>query len=65
MDYISGMSDRLALAKADLAAVRSDIAALRSDIRDAVHHLTIRGFAALVSGLGALFAALHYWPPHG
>jgi hypothetical protein len=21
--------------------------------------------AALVSGLGILFAALHYWPPHG
>lgn len=54
--------------KADLAGVRSelrsDVAAVRSEIRDAVHQLTVRGLAALVSCLGALFAALHYWPPH-
>ena len=24
-----------------------------------------RGVGALVTGLAALFAALHYWPPHG
>ena len=48
--------------KADVQAVRSDLGA-RIDL---VEHrlLTWLGGLVIVVG-GALFAALHYWPPHG
>jgi hypothetical protein len=75
------MSDRLALANAieDAGIERGKAARIASVIFDAIHDnvatkadlvelkhdLTMRGLAAMVTGLGALFAALHYWPPHG
>lgn len=80
MVYIAVMSDRLALANAiedggidrakaeRIASVIFDAihdnVATKADLDRAIHQLTLRGLAALVSGLGALFAALHYWPPH-
>jgi hypothetical protein len=60
--------------KADLervqAAFRTDINrveySLKAEITRMRDWLALRGLAALVSGLGVLFAALHYWPPgHG
>jgi hypothetical protein len=48
--------------KADVQAVRSDLGA-RIDLAE--HRLLTRlGGLVIVVG-GALFAALHYWPPHG
>jgi hypothetical protein len=48
--------------KADVQAVRSDLGA-RIDLVE--HRLLTRlGGLVIVVG-GALFAALHYWPPHG
>ncbi len=55
--------------KADVATVSADLRrteiALRADLDRLEHRLTMRGLAALTTGLGLLFAALHYWPPHG
>jgi hypothetical protein len=58
--------------KADLervqAAFRTDINrveySLKAEITRMRDWLALRGLAAVVTGLGALFAALHYWPPH-
>ena len=74
------MSDRLALANAieDAGIQRAKAERLASVIIDAIrdnvatkadlaalkHDLTLRGLAALISGLGILFWALHAWPPH-
>lgn len=54
--------------KADVAAVQADMRAMeqRLDLKFArlQHSLTLGGLGALATGLTALFAALHYWPPH-
>jgi hypothetical protein len=58
--------------KADLDGVRSDLrsdlrsvrAELKSDVAALKYDLTMRGLLGLSAGLSALFAALHYWPPH-
>lgn len=55
--------------KAGIAAVRTelkaDIAAVRAELDLVRHQLITRlgGLVVVVAGL--LFAALHYWPPHG
>jgi hypothetical protein len=59
--------------KADLqrleASFKTDINrvefSLKAEINRMSDRLALRGVGALVAGLGALFAALHYWPPHG
>lgn len=40
-----------------------DNVATKADLDRLEHRLTLRGITALVTGLGALFAALHQWPP--
>jgi hypothetical protein len=44
-------------------AIRDNVAT-KADLGRLEHRLTMRGIGALATGLGALFAALHYWPPH-
>jgi hypothetical protein len=55
--------------KADLREMEQRIdlkfVAAKADLERLGYRLTVRGVGALVTGLGALFAALHYWPPHG
>ena len=45
-----------------------DNVATKADLENAIerleHRLTVRGMALLVTGLSALFGALHAWPPH-
>jgi hypothetical protein len=52
----------IATTRADL---RGEIEAVRSELHLVEHRLVTRlgGLAVVLSGL--LFAALHYWPPHG
>jgi hypothetical protein len=58
-----------AATKADVQDARTDlkadIAALRSELKAQPNALMLRlgGLMVVLSGL--LFAALHYWPPHG
>jgi pseudouridine-5'-phosphate glycosidase len=54
--------------KADIAVrgeLKTDIAAVRAELDLVRHQLTtwLGGLVVVVAGL--LFAALHYWPPHG
>jgi hypothetical protein len=51
--------------KADVAAVRADLQRLEARVDLVEHRLFTRlgGLAVVLWGL--LFAALHYWPPHG
>jgi hypothetical protein len=55
--------------KADLsrieAALKADIALVRVDLGRDIDRIVVRIVAAVVIALGVLFAALHYWPPHG
>ena len=59
--------------KADVAALgaelRPEIAAVRRDLNARIdlveHRLLTRLGGLMVVVAGALFAALHYWPPHG
>ena len=55
--------------RGDIALVRTELGAeireFRLDLARLEHRLMVRGLGALVTGLGGLFAALHYWPPHG
>jgi len=55
--------------KADLvrvqAALKTDITAVRSELAVAVRDLKIWTGSIIVAAAGLLFAALHYWPPHG
>ncbi|HEY2616144.1 MAG TPA: hypothetical protein VGI78_02290 [Acetobacteraceae bacterium] len=48
----------------DNVATKSDLAILKADLERSLHRLTLQGIGTLATGLGALFAALHYWPPH-
>jgi hypothetical protein len=56
--------DAIKEASATKADVQASESRLRTELHDAVHQLTMRGLGALATGLGALFTALHYWPPH-
>ena len=59
--------------KADVKAIgaelRPEIAAVRRDLNARIdlveHRLLTRLGGLMVVGFGVLFAALHYWPPHG
>ena len=44
-------------------AIRDNVAT-KADLRELEHRLVMRGLGALAVGFSALFAALHYWPPH-
>jgi hypothetical protein len=73
------MSDRLALAHAFVegsAATKADVQGAEARLKAAIaevnaridlveHRLLTRLGGLMVVGFGALFAALHYWPPHG
>jgi hypothetical protein len=52
-----------ALATTIFDAIRDNVAT-KSDLDRLEHRLTLRGLGTLATGLTALFAALHYWPPH-
>ena len=58
---IDAIHDNVAT-KGDLQTVKSE---LRVEIAQLKHDLTMRGLAGLIASGGILFAALHYWPPHG
>jgi hypothetical protein len=60
----------------DNVATKADIDVVRSETREMEQRinlklakleqrLTVGGAGTLVTGLTLLFAALHYWPPHG
>ena len=55
--------------KQDLQLVRADLqrveASLKADIELVRHQLMTRLGGLMVVLAGLLFAALHYWPPHG
>lgn len=38
--------------------------ATKGDLDSLEYRLVLRGLGALAVGFSALFAALHYWPPH-
>jgi hypothetical protein len=46
-------------------ATKADIAELRAQIELVKHQLWTRLGSLVVVVAGLLFAALHYWPPHG
>ena len=52
----------LELVRADLRQVRTDLEAKLELVR---HQLITRLGGLMVVLAGLLFAALHYWPPHG
>jgi predicted nucleic acid-binding Zn-ribbon protein len=51
--------------KADIAAVRNDVQAVRAEVALIEHRLITRLGGMIVVTAGALFAAIHYWPPVG
>jgi predicted butyrate kinase (DUF1464 family) len=62
--------DRLATAlKNTETALKTDINRVEFNLKAEITRqrdvMALRGIAVLATGLGALFAALHYWPPHG
>ena len=38
---------------------------MRADLDRVERQMLVRWCVTLAVGFGALFAALHYWPPHG
>jgi hypothetical protein len=48
----------------DNVATKADLQLVRADLQAMETRLTLHGLAALISGLGILFGALHLWPPH-
>jgi hypothetical protein len=75
------MTDRLTLTRAfEGAGIQSEAAeriateiydaihenvATKTDLRDLEQRLKIWLGSLIVAAAGVLFAALHYWPPHG
>ena len=55
--------------KADIALLQGDLRQLRGDLEGKLelvkHQLITRLGGLMVVLAGLLFAALHYWPPHG
>jgi hypothetical protein len=47
------------------AALKTDIAAVKAGLELVRHQLITRLGGLMVVLAGLLFAALHYWPPHG
>ena len=73
-DEVATKAD-VAAVKADVAALsadlrpteislKADIAAVRAELNLVEHRLLTRLGGLVVVVGGALFAALHYWPPH-
>jgi hypothetical protein len=46
------------------AAMKSDLDAVRADVKLLEQSLKIWTGGVAVAAISALFAALHYWPPH-
>lgn len=53
------------ISRCDLFNLKQIEAALRADLRDVEQRLKIRLGSLIVVVVTVLFAALHYWPPHG
>jgi hypothetical protein len=51
--------------KADVAAVRADLREMKLRLEKQIDRTVVRLGALVVIVVGLLFAALHYWPPHG
>ena len=49
----------------DNVATKQDLQALEAKLELVKHQLTTRLGGLMVVLAGLLFAALHYWPPHG
>jgi hypothetical protein len=49
----------------DNVATKQDLLALEAKLELVKHQLTTRLGGLMVVLAGLLFAALHYWPPHG
>ncbi|MBV9251467.1 MAG: hypothetical protein JO227_19725 [Acetobacteraceae bacterium] len=74
-DKAESLAETIFDAIRDSVATKTDVETTKADLRTAMqvisadlirleHRLTLRGLGALVTGLGILFGALHYWPPH-
>ena len=70
-EIFDAINERVAT-KADVAAVQTDIAAVRADMQalelrlnQRIDRMVNRLGSLIVVIAGLLFAALHYWPPHG
>jgi hypothetical protein len=64
-DNVATKADVWASEAALKADLKADIAAVNARIDLIEHRLLTRLGGLMVVGFGALFAALHYWPPHG
>jgi hypothetical protein len=51
--------------KADVAAVRADLQQAMAELNRRIDTIVARIGAVVVVVAALLFAALHYWPPHG
>jgi hypothetical protein len=51
--------------KADIAAIKADLRELELRLDARIDRVVVRLGTLIVALTGILFAALHYWPPHG
>ena len=51
--------------KADIAATKQDLQLVKTELEGKIDRVVIRLGSLMVVLPGLLFAALHYWPPHG
>jgi hypothetical protein len=51
--------------KQDLELVRADLRELELRLQARIDRVVVRLGTLIVAITGLLFAALHYWPPHG
>lgn len=49
----------------DNVATKQDLQLLKAELEARIDRVVIRLGSLMVVLLGVLFAALHYWPPHG
>lgn len=57
------MAERFDIERLEQEIRKADVAAVRADLKIAIRDIKIwLGSLIIVTG-GALFAALHYWPP--
>ncbi len=51
--------------KADLAEIRAEMREMELRLDTRIDRVVVRLGTLIVALTGILFAALHYWPPHG
>ena len=51
--------------KADIAAIKAELRELELRLDARIDRVVVRLGTLVVALTGILFAALHYWPPHG